>query len=85
MDDAFDDEEEPSGPRPWPFWVSMALWGVPGREWAWGFFWLATVAAVACTIYGFVSWPFFAGGTLGFTAWWYHAAIRWVDRHGDWP
>jgi hypothetical protein len=84
-DDVPDDEYDPRGRPPWPWWVALGLWGLPGRAWAWGFFWLSLGAAAACVLAGFVFWPAFLGGGLAFAALWYYAAIRWVDRHGDWP
>src|SRR5205085_1647054 len=84
--EAMDDEDdEGRGPRAWPGWVSVGLWGLPGRAWAWAFFWLSLLLAVGCTAYGFIDWRFFAGTPLVLSALWYYAAIRWVDRHGEWP
>jgi hypothetical protein len=70
---------------PWPLWVSVGLWGLPGRGWAWGFFWFSLLAAVGCTAYGFISWPFFAGSGFALAAVWYYFAIRWVDQNSEWP
>ena len=47
---------------PWPLWVSVGLWGLPGRGWAWACFWLSIAVAVGCVAYGFVFWPAFLGG-----------------------
>jgi hypothetical protein len=81
-----DDEDEPfRGPQPWPLWVSLGLWGLPGREWAWAFFWLSLLLAVGSVAYGFVDWRFFIGGGFALAAAWYYAAVKWVDRNGEWP
>jgi hypothetical protein len=79
------DEDEYRPPKPWPWWVALGLWGLPGRGWAWGCFWLSLLLSAACVAAGFVFWPAFLGGIWVLAAWWYYAAIRWVDRHGDWP
>lgn len=84
MDDT-DEDDEFRPRRPWPWWVVTGLWGLPSRGWAWGFFWLSLAAAAGCVAYGFVYWPAFFGGGFVFAALWYYAAIRWVDRHGEWP
>ena len=83
--DADEDEFRPR--QPWPWWVATGLWGLPSRGWAWGFVWLALALAVGCVAYGFASGyvPAFFGGGFVFAALWYFAAIRWVDRHGEWP
>jgi hypothetical protein len=86
MDD--DDEDFEDGfhrPRPWPLWVSLGLWGLPGRTWAWGFFWFSLALAVGGVVGGFFFWPLFIGSGFVLAALWYYAAIRWVDRYGEWP
>lgn len=80
-----EDEDDFLAPKPWPWWVSLGLWGLPGRGWAWAFFWLSILLAVACTAYGFTFWPAFFGAGFALAAVWYFAAIRWVDRNGEWP
>ncbi len=85
----FEDEDEDDDmyrkPRPWPLWVSIGLWGLPGRGWAWACFWLCIALVVASIAAGFYAWPLFAGTGFVFAALWYFAAIRWVDRHSEWP
>ena len=83
--DVDDDEEAFRTPRPWPWWVTLGLWGLPGRGWAWGCFWLSLAIAVGGAVAGFYFWPAFLGVGMVFAALWYYAAIRWVDRHGEWP
>lgn len=85
MDPEDDEVEAFRKPTPWPLWVSVGLWGLPGRGWAWACFWFSIVVAVGCVAYGFVYWPAFAGAGFAFAALWYFAAIRWVDRNGEWP
>lgn len=85
MDTEDDDDDGYRKPQPWPLWVAIGLWGLPGRGWAWGFFWFSIVIAIGCTVAGFFFWPFFAGSGFVFAALWYFAAIRWVDQHGVWP
>jgi hypothetical protein len=80
-----EDEEAFREPRPWPLWVSLGLWGIPGRGWAWAFFWASLLLAAGCVAYGFISWPFFFGGGFVIAAWWYFAAIKWVDQNSEWP
>lgn len=86
-DDDDEDEFALRGPRPWPLWVSLGLWGLPGRGWAWGFFWfcllLVVAGPVAAVAYDF--WPAFLSVGFVFAAAWYYAAIRWVDRYSEWP
>jgi hypothetical protein len=67
--------------------VVTGLWGLPNRGWAWGLVWFSLVLAGACVAYGVVSGyrPAFLGGGFVLAALWYFAAIRWVDRHGEWP
>jgi hypothetical protein len=67
-----------------PAWVKLGLWGLPNRASAWAFFWLCIAIAAGCVAYGFVDWVYFAGGVMFLAAWWYYAAIRWVDLHGRW-
>jgi len=74
--------EEPLPER--PLWVRFGLWGLPNRASAWAFFWLALGLAIGCVAYGFVDPRFFIGGGFILSAWWYYAAIRWVDRNGRW-
>ena len=81
-----DDEDDGyRKPAPWPLWVSLGLWGLPGREWAWGFFWFCVAVVIGSVVAGFFFWPAFFGTGMAFAAWWYYAAIRWVDRNGQWP
>ena len=68
--------------RPW--WVKIGLWGLPNRASAWAFFWISILLAIGCVLYGFVDRRFLVGGLFIVAAWWYCAAIRWVDRHGRW-
>ncbi len=69
---------------PWPWWVELALFGLPTRGSALAFFWLSILIVVGC-VAGAFYWPILAlGGLMVFAAAWYHFAIRWVDRHGRW-
>ena len=85
MDPEDDEDDAFRTPRPWPLWVSLGLWGLPGRGWAWGFFWFSMLIAVSSIVAGFFFWPAFLGVGMVFAALWYYAAIRWVDQHGEWP
>lgn len=80
-----EDDFEYRQQRAWPLWVSMGLWGLPGRGWAWGFFWFSLILSLGCTIYGFTDWRFFIGSGFILAALWYFAAIRWVDQNSEWP
>lgn len=84
-DELEDDEFDVRGPKPWPMWVSLGLWGLPGRGWAWGFFWFSLALAVGGAVGGFFFWPAFIGTGFVFAALWYYAAINWVDRNSQWP
>ena len=79
-----DDELNLRGERERPYWVKLALWGLPNRASAWIFFWLAIAIAVACSALGFVEPVFFVGSMMVGAALWYYAAIKWVDEHGRW-
>ncbi len=81
-----DDEDDFLPRKPWPWWVSLGLWGLPGRGWAWGFFWFSMLLAAGSVVAGvLVFWPAFFGVVFVFAALWYYAAIRWVDQNGEWP
>jgi hypothetical protein len=80
-----DDEDDFYEPQPWPWWVSLGLWGVSGRGAAWVFFWFSLLMAVACLALGFVFTPAFLGFGLVLASLWYYAAIRWVDQYSKWP
>ena len=68
-----------------PLWVKVALWGLPSRVFAWGFFWLAICVAVACVVKGFSDQRYFLGGPImALAGLWYFAAIKWVDLYGRW-
>ena len=67
-----------------PLWVRIGLWGLATRASAWVFFWISIALALGCVLYGFVDRRFFVGGLFVLAAWWYLAAIRWVDRHDRW-
>lgn len=78
-----------------PFWVRMALWGVPDRCNAVIFYWVCLVFAVAFPLYmaetrqHLPPWWLWSG-CLGFLALAYLAAvnigraIRWRDEHDAW-
>ena len=85
MGDIDDEEDEVRGQRPWPWWVSLGLWGVPGRSAAWGFFWFTLLLAVGCIAAGFVYRLAFFGVGIVLASLWYYAAIRWVDQNSEWP
>lgn len=76
--------QSPSEPEPRPAWVKFGLWGLPNRGAAWACFWLSVALALGGAAYGFVDRRFFACAVLMLAAWWYWAAIRWVDKHGGW-
>jgi hypothetical protein len=71
-------------PEP-PIWVKLGLWGLPNRASIWAFFWISVALAVGSVVAGFWDARFFAGGLFVFSAWWYWAALRWVDEYGMWP
>ena len=68
-----------------PWWVTLSLWGVPGRTSMWVFFWISLAIAVGSIAWGFSNPLFFVGGLMAFAAIWYWAAIRWMDRNNGWP
>jgi len=82
---AEDQDEFWEPPRPWPAWVKLTLWGLPGRGWAWGGVWFSLLLAVGCIAAGFVFSPAFFGSFFVFAAIWYWMAIHWVDRYSKWP
>jgi hypothetical protein len=84
-DEYDEDGDDVRDSRSWPWWVSLGLWGLPGRGWAWGCFWLSVLIAAGSAVAGFYYWPAFFGVLFVFAAAWYFAAIRWVDRNGEWP
>jgi hypothetical protein len=61
--------------------------GLPGRGWAWGFFWFSILTAIACPVVAIVYefWPAFVGIGMVLAALWYYAAIKWVDQNSEWP
>ena len=59
--------------------------GATRSGWAWDCFWFSLTLAVGCVVGGFYYWPLFFGGGWVLAAYWYFAAIRWVDRNGEWP
>jgi hypothetical protein len=74
-----------SAPRPdRPVWVRLGLLGVPSREWAWAYFGVSVALAPLCLIAAFAYWRFVGGVVFFLAAWWYYAAIRWVDQNGGW-
>lgn len=87
MSDEFEDEEEwLREPKAWPWWVSAGLWGLPGRGWAWGFFWFSLLLALGGAVVGVLYfWPAFLGVGFVLAAVWYYAAIKWVDQNSKWP
>jgi hypothetical protein len=58
---------------------------LPGRGWAWGFFWFSLLLALGGAVGGFYFAPAFGGVGFVFAALWYYAAIKWVDRNSEWP
>jgi hypothetical protein len=68
--------------RPW--WVQLGLAGLPNRGSAVAFLWLSILLTVAAAVAGF----FFPWAWLGvlfvWSALWYWACIRWVDRNDQW-
>jgi len=70
--------------KTWPMMVRVGLWGLPNRQAACFFIFLALVCAAACVAYGLVDPRWFAGGLFVFAALWYYLAIRWVDQHDGW-
>lgn len=67
-----------------PLWVKVGLFGLPERGYAWSCFWLSIAIAVGCVAYGFRDMRFFVGGVFIFSAFWYYASIRWMDRNDGW-
>jgi hypothetical protein len=68
--------------RPW--WVKVALWGVPGRRSIVSWAWLSALMGIVFPLLGFYNPFFFFGALLLIAAFWYWAAIKWVDRYGQW-
>jgi hypothetical protein len=68
----------------YPWWVKVAIWGLPSRAGVWVCVWLSVLLALACGIYGFWDRRFFAGLLWLLAGLWYWLAIRWVDRNGSW-
>ena len=85
MPDDAEEEFGPGGPKLWPLWVSLGLWGLPDRGWAWGFFRFSLLVAGAGAVGGFFFWPAFLAVGFVFAAVWYYAAIRWVGQNSEWP
>ena len=68
--------------RPW--WVRLALYGLPGRKSAFAFFWISLLiagAGPAASLWIPGAW---VATFLVFAAVWYWAAITWVDRCDQW-
>ncbi len=69
----------------WPVLVQLGLWGLPGRGWAWAFFWLCMAMAIASIPLGFLLHPVcFFGILMAFASVWYYLSIRWVDENSQW-
>lgn len=64
----------------WPSWVSFAVWGLRRRTSVLFFAWLSVLLALGLLWVGV--WP---GAVYFGCALWYWGAVRWIDRHGDWP
>jgi len=67
-----------------PFWVQVALWGLPNRTSVWACFWLAVILTIASMLYALHDVRFFAGALFIFAALWYYLAIHWIDQHDRW-
>ena len=67
-----------------PFWVQVALWGLPNRASVWACFWLSIILTIGSILYAFRDVRFFAGGLFIFAALWYYLAIRWIDQNDRW-
>lgn len=80
--------ESPQAPlqplAPPPLWVTVALAGVPSRIAAWWFCWLCLALALGSCIAGFWDRSLFWGSGFVLAAFWYYAAIRWMDMHERW-
>lgn len=70
----------------YPWWVKLALWGLPGRGAVVACGWLSVAAAAGGT-----TWAVWGGNPRWFScllflasAMAYRMAVRWVDRHGSW-
>lgn len=73
-----------SGRRPRPWWVNVALLGLPNRASAFVMMWISLLIAAAgpaLSVWITGAWllAFFV-----FAAVWYWAAITWVDRSDQW-
>ena len=76
---------EEGTPRPKrPFWVQIALWGLPNRASVWVCFWLSIVLTTASILYGLHDARFLVGVMFIFGALGYYLVIRWIDHHDRW-
>jgi hypothetical protein len=78
---------EPSSRTPGatrPAWVSIGLWGLPNRKWAIAFMWLSLALAGTGIVLSLWIPRAAVSVVFLFSAWWYWAAIRWVDDNGGW-
>jgi len=70
--------------RPW--WVRVALYGLPSRTLALACVWLLVWIAALLVLAGFRDLRYSAGAGLVLpAAWWYLKAVKWVDKHRGWP
>ena len=78
------EKDELEVPAP-PMWVKMGLWGLADRASVWAFFWACIALSVASLVVGLLEPLFLFGLLFLVAAYWYWAALRWVDKHGMWP
>lgn len=80
--------EPPQAPleqlTPPPLWVGIALAGVPSRTACWWYCWFCLWLALAGLSAGFWMPVLFWGSGFVLAAFWYYAAIRWMDKQQRW-
>ncbi len=67
-----------------PFWVKQALWSISTRKTALAYEVGSAVVGLMFFIASFLYEPLAFGTVLFGAAYWYAAAIRWVDNAGLW-
>ena len=76
-----------------PEYAYLGLLGIRSRRGAYGFFISALILGLIFVLLPLLGYfwfiDFFFSMSVGVaffgTAYWYYAAMRWVDKHGRWP